>query len=143
MFSFQQLNVGYGFFVLEVYQLYQDKKGYVWVFIEYGMVRYNGICFVFVCINFLFNVCIIYCVVELWEGIMYIVNFRVQIFQVVGDCVKLLVGLGKIFVEIMVDNQIIFDMFVDDLLNIWFFIGKKSYIYFFEIRKIILLYIQF
>jgi ligand-binding sensor domain-containing protein len=45
-FAFEKIGVRNGLPSTEVYNMFQDKYGYVWIFTEYGIVKYNGTSFV-------------------------------------------------------------------------------------------------
>lgn len=124
---FQQLGVRQGLPASEVYHLYQDKKGYIWAFTEYGIARHDGTCFLPVCKNLPFDASVIYCVSESSNGELYIANSQAQIYRIIGNKAELISGMKQVSTEILADNQIILDMLVDDSSNIWFSTHTKSY----------------
>lgn len=115
---FRNLSIEDGVPAMEVYHLFQDQKGYVWVFTEYGIVKHNGTTFNPVCTNIQFNESIAYSVTEL-EGIMYFANSKAQIYQIRNDSAFLVLGMKPMTDEILKNNQLVSDLFFDASANLY------------------------
>ncbi len=115
---FKNLSIEDGVPAMEVYHLFQDQNGYVWVFTEYGIVKHNGTTFNPVCTNIPFNESVVYAVTES-EGKMYFANSKAQIFQIRNDSAFLVLGMENITDEILTCNQLVSDLFLDASANIY------------------------
>jgi len=112
----------------EVYNLHQDRKGYVWAFTEYGIMKHNGTRFIPVCRNLPFSQSAIYKVAESPDGVMYIANSNAKIYRIAGDSAIQLKGLEKISTRIMEYNKTILYLTIDES-TIWFGTNDHSYRY--------------
>jgi hypothetical protein len=92
---FQNLGVKQGLPAMEVYNLFQDHDGYVWVFTEYGMVKHNGSTFVPTCRNLPLKESVVYSVATSRLGEMYISNSKAKIYKIRNDKAFLVKGLEK------------------------------------------------
>lgn len=126
--TFRQMDVRQGLPASEVYNLHQDRKGYVWAFTEYGIVKHNGTRFVPVCTNLSFRESAIYKVAEAPNGVMYIANSNARIYRIAGDSAVLLAGLEKVSAEILNHNETILYLTAGQK-SIWFASHGKSYEY--------------
>lgn len=124
---FEQLNVQQGLPGSEVYNLFQDKRGYVWAFTEYGIARHNGTSFVPACRNLRFDESIVYAVRRSLHGDMYIANSKAQIYRVKNDSAFLIHGLEKASQQIINKNEVIYDLQVNDSDDIYFSTFLSSY----------------
>lgn len=93
---FQKIGVRGGLPATEVYNLLEDDKGYVWVFTEYGIVKYNGSKFVPVCTNLPLKQSSVYAVTKSASGRIYFVNSQVRLFYVENDKAFEVSGLDEI-----------------------------------------------
>lgn len=118
--KFESLGIHRGLPATEVYNLYQDKKGYVWAFTEYGIVKNNGIEFIPACKNIPLIESAVYVVTENNKGEMYFGNSTASIYKIRNDSAFLVPGLEKAKKAIQSDNDIMFDMVIDDSSNIYF-----------------------
>ncbi|MCW3072236.1 MAG: hypothetical protein JWO44_2126 [Bacteroidetes bacterium] len=125
--KFEQLDIRQGLPSTEVYNLYQDKKGYVWAFTEYGIVKHNGVKFIPVCENLPLNESAVYVVTENAKGEMYIGNSHAAIYKIRNDSAFVVTGMEKTAKQILSKNQVMLDMIVDDSSNIYFSTFTNSY----------------
>lgn len=82
---FENLGVKQGLPAMEVYNLHQDSRGYIWVFTEYGIVKHNGSKFVPVCKNLPLKESAVYGVTTSKSGELYIANSKARVYQIVND----------------------------------------------------------
>lgn len=115
---FKHFGVAEGLPGSETYNLYQDKKGYIWVFTAYGIVKYNGAGFVSVCTNLEFQESIIYALNESPDGILYFSNANNTIYQVRNDSAFLVKG-GRQLAQKLHPGYFIKNIAVDSNKNIY------------------------
>jgi ligand-binding sensor domain-containing protein len=82
---FENLGVKQGLPAMEVYNLHQDSRGYIWVFTEYGIVKHNGSKFVPVCKNLPLKESAVYGVTSSISGEMYIANSKARVYRISND----------------------------------------------------------
>lgn len=111
----------------EVYNLYQDKKGYLWAFTEYGIVKHNGNKFIPVCTNIPLIESAVYAVCESSAGNIYIANSKAAIYRIANDSAFLIKGMEKISREILARSEVIFDIWVDESSSVYFSTLRHSY----------------
>lgn len=111
----------------EVYNLFQDKKGYIWLFTNYGAMKYNGEKFQQVLKNLPFNESFIYAFYENEKGEKWIANSNCKIYEVRHDSAFLVKGTE--FVSSLLRKKVseINQIYSDDSSNI--FVCTKSYSY--------------
>lgn len=127
---FTQLGVQQGLPASEVYNLFQDNKGYVWAFTEYGMAKHNGIRFVPSCRNLPFNESIVYAVRKSPQGEIYVANSKARIYLIKNDRAYPVHGFNRYADTIPgSNNEVIYDMQVNDSSDIYLSSYKKSYHY--------------
>lgn len=127
-FTFRQMDARQGLPASEVYNLHQDRQGYIWAFTEYGIMKHNGTRFIPVCRNLPFSQSAIYKVAESPDGVMYIANSNAKIYRIAGDSAVLLKGLEKIAARITEYNKTILYLTIDET-TIWFGSNDHSYQY--------------
>ncbi len=125
--SFENIGVRNGLPASEVYNLHQDKKGYIWVFTEYGIVKYNGRSFVSVCKNLSLKNSAIYAVTESESGNIYIVNAKAEVYRIHNDIAYRIKGTEKIRAEIARYGLNVNETFITDNGDLWLTTFKKSY----------------
>lgn len=125
--EFQQLGVEDGLPSTEVYNLYQDAKGYVWAFTEFGIVKHNGMHFIPVCKNLPFEESTIYAVCGSPAKELYIGNSKGHIYEVKNDSAFIVRGLEKTSYNIILNNENLYIMHVDDSSNVYFSTFEHSY----------------
>lgn len=115
---FKPIGIEDGVPATEVYHLFQDSKGYVWVFTEYGIAKHNGTAFNPACTNIPFSESVVYSVTE-FEGNLYFLNSKAGIYQINNDSAFRVVGIEAITEEILSGNQITYELFFDDAANLY------------------------
>ncbi len=124
---FEKLGANEGLPASEVYNLFEDRKGYVWVFTEFGMVKNNGSRFIPVCKNLPLKESAIYAVTESPGGNIYIANSKVHIYRVHDDRAYPVSGLSRAFKDIVSHGRDITEICIDDKLNLRFASQIMSY----------------
>ncbi len=124
---FENLGVKQGLPATEVYNLFQDRAGYVWVFTEYGMVKNNGSGFVPVCLNIPLNERIGYAVTESDSGILYYVNSQAVVYRIQNDQAFRIPGSDFFHDEILRKGEPVLNLFLDHQNTIWYSNFYKSY----------------
>src|SRR6218665_1530650 len=82
---FENIGTRSGLPSAEVYHVHQGKKGYIWFFTEYGIVKYNGSSFLPVCQNLDKEKSAVYAVTESRSGDIYFANSKAEIYRVHKD----------------------------------------------------------
>lgn len=127
LLKFEQLGIQQGLPTSEVYNLFQDKQGYIWAFTEMGIVKHNGRQFLPACRNLAVGQSAIYTVRSSLSGDMYIANSKAKIFKVINDSAFAIPGVEQASQQILKRNEVIYDMLVSDESNIIFSTFKRSY----------------
>lgn len=127
--QFDQLGIRQGLPAMEVYNLYEDKKGYIWSFTEFGIVKHNGSEFIPVCKNLPLNQSAVYIVREDPKGNVFIANSKAKIYSIQNDSAFLVQGMEDISQGILERNEVMYDMIIDDSSNIYFSTLLSSYFY--------------
>jgi hypothetical protein len=123
---FKKIGIEDGVPATEVYHLFQDSNGYVWVFTEYGIAKHNGKVFNPVCTNISFNESVVYSVTE-FDGKLYFLNSKAEIYQVNHDSAFQVSGIEAITDEILTENQVPYELFFDDAANVYLSTFYKTY----------------
>lgn len=111
----------------EVYNLYQDQKGYIWLFTSYGTMKYNGKKFEQVLKNLPFNESFIYSFYENKNGEKWAANSNAKIFQIRNDSAFVVNGTENISQSLKESVSEILQIYVDDNLNIFVCTKSNSY----------------
>src|SRR6187399_1002482 len=82
---FENLSSGNGLLSDEVYNMHQDKQGYLWMFTNNGAVKYNGSKFKPVLVNLPYKEGFIYSIYENERGEKWVANSNAQIYKVRND----------------------------------------------------------
>lgn len=118
---FENIGVRSGLPSTEVYNLFQDSRGYLWIFTEYGVVKYNGSSYVPVCKNLPLKESAIYGVTASNNGNMYIVNSVGNIYRVHDDSAFKLLGINSsVKKKLKEGGAVIYDLFLDNQNGIYF-----------------------
>jgi hypothetical protein len=117
--KFEQFTTKDGLLSDEVYNLHQDKKGYVWLFTHYGPMKYNGHEFVPVLKNLPFKESIIYAIYENEQGRKWIANSNKNIYEIINDSAFAVEGTQVYSEELRKATNEIYQLIVDDSLNIY------------------------
>jgi len=124
---FGNVGVHKGLPATEVYKVFEDSRGYVWAFTEYGMVKHNGSVFVPVCTNIPFRERVVYAVGESPGGELYFANSQAAIYRIRNDSAFRIPGTEKISSEILAASEVIMDFSVDEKTAIHFSTFSRSY----------------
>lgn len=117
--KFEQFTTKDGLLSDEVYNLHQDKKGYIWLFTHYGPMKYNGSEFIPVLKNLPFKESTIYAICENAEGRKWVANSNKNIYEVINDSAFVVEGTQKYSEELRKATNEIYQLIVDDSLNIY------------------------
>ncbi len=117
--KFDRYTTKHGLLSDEVYNLHQDKKGYIWLFTSYGAMKYNGKEFISVLKNLPFSESIIYCIYENEQGRKWVANSNKKIFEIVNDSAFIVEGTQVKSEELSKNVREIHQLYVDDSLNIY------------------------
>lgn len=123
---FKNFGIEEGVPATEVYHLFQDSKGYVWVFTEYGIAKHDGTVFNAACTNIPFGESVAYSVTE-FEGNLYFLNSKSRIYQIRNDSAFQISGIEAITDEILADNQVTYELFFDDAANLYLSTFYKTF----------------
>ncbi len=91
--QFENLTTRDGLPSEEVFNFFQDKKGYLWIFTNYGVVKYNSRDFKNVLKNIPFHESFIYAACENEKGEMFVANSKAHIYKIRNDSAFLLKGI--------------------------------------------------
>lgn len=111
----------------DVYNLHQDNQGYLWFFTNYGAMKYNGESFQSVLKNLPFNESFIYCIYENENGRKWVANSNAKIFEIIHDSAFIVKGTEAITEELKKNTRAIYQICVDDSLNIYINTNRFSY----------------
>jgi ligand-binding sensor domain-containing protein len=111
----------------EVYNLHQDTKGYIWLFTNYGVMKYNGKSFESVLKNLPFRESFIYCIYENENGRKWVANANSNIYEIKNDSAFLVKGTEEISGELKKNAYSIYQIYVDDSLNMYIISKNGSY----------------
>lgn len=98
---------------MEVYNLHQDSRGYIWVFTEYGIVKHNGSKFVPVCKNLPLKESAVYGVASSASGELYIANSKAKVYQIVNDRAIPLKGFEQYTQKISKTSMPVLNLLID------------------------------
>src|SRR5690242_13099491 len=90
--SFTRFTTKDGLLSDEIYNLHQDKLGYIWIFTNYGVLKYNSVEFKPVLKNLPFSESFIYSIYENSEGRKWVANSNAKIYEVINDSAFLVKG---------------------------------------------------
>ena len=124
---FENIGVRNGLPASEVYNLHQDERGYLWIFTEYGIVKYNGTSYVPVCKNLPLKKSAIYSIAESGNGNMYIVNSKAEVYRIQNDRAFKVAGVENITSEVTKKGMNICEAFFTDNGDLWVTTFKQSY----------------
>lgn len=124
----ENLGVKQGLPAMEVYNLFQDKDGYIWIFTEYGIVKHNGSGFIPVCRNIPLKESAIYAVAESKSGALYIANSKAKFYRIHQDQAFQVKGLEKYTKKLNESDQNILSLKFDNKNQMYFSTFEKTYI---------------
>lgn len=108
----------------EVYNMYQDKAGYLWVFSKFGPVRYNGKKFEPYLKNLTLRESFIYCIYENKSGQTWVANSNATVYEIRNDSAFVMPGTQEISRVLRARSNEILKLYQDDSLN--FYITGKG-----------------
>ena len=111
----------------EVFNLYQDNQGYIWVFSEYGTVKYTGAGFKPVLKNLPTKEAFIFSIFENGQGKKWVANSNARIYEVRNDSALIIPGIEKISTLLRQEVSEISQLYVDDSSNIYAITKADSY----------------
>lgn len=117
--NFRNFTTREGLISDEVYDLFQDKQGYIWVFSKFGALKFNGSEFKPVLTNLPARESFIYTLFERPDGRKWVSNSNAHIFEVRNDSAIRLTGFEKVSAELKDKVAEIGRLIVDDSLNIY------------------------
>lgn len=117
--KFEQYTSKDGLLSDEVYNLHQDKKGYIWIFTHYGPMKYNGREFVPVLKNLPFKESVIYAIYENNKGRKWIANSNKNIYEIINDSAFAVEGTQQGSAKLRAAISEVYQLYVDDSLNIY------------------------
>ncbi len=111
----------------ELYNLYQDSKGYIWIFSNHGTCKYNGSEFVPVLKNLNIKESFIFSIAENTKGQKWVANSKAKIYEVRNDSAILIKGFERVSDSLKNSVSEIVTLAVDDSLNLYAGTKGKSY----------------
>ncbi|HYG49653.1 MAG TPA: two-component regulator propeller domain-containing protein, partial [Flavobacteriales bacterium] len=127
--NFEPLGVQDGVPANECYKIIQDKKGYIWLFTEFGIVKHNGERFVPVCTNVPFKEQNAYSIHVTEKNEIYFANSFCHIFLIRNDSALLIKPIAEFTKNFTMPDNIINTLIVDTNGDIYFSNFMKSYVY--------------
>jgi len=124
---YRQFTTREGLLSDEIYNIHQDKFGYIWFFSRYGTVKYNGTDFIPVLTNLPFKDAFIYSIYENDKGNKWVANSNARIYEVRNDSAYIINGIENISTELRNSVSEIYQLIVDDTLNIYAVTKRKCY----------------
>lgn len=125
--NFEHLSTIDGLPATECYKVIQDKKGYIWVFTEYGIVKHNGERFIPVCTNILLKDQNAYAVFQTKEGELYFSNSFNKVFKIRNDSAFVIQAIADFTIDFTEPEDIVFQLILDEKKNIYFSCYKGSF----------------
>lgn len=125
--NFEKFTAKDGLLSNEVYNLHQDKQGYIWLFTNYGAMKYNGKEFKQVLVNLPIKESFIYCIYENSKGQKWIANSNANVYEIRNDSAIQVKGIEKISNELKRTVSEITQIIVDDSSNIYLATKHVSY----------------
>lgn len=103
----------------DIYKVFQDQRGYIWLFTDYGAMKYNGKTFEPVLKNLSFNESFIYSYYQNSKGQIWVANSNAKIYEVKNDSAFIVKGTENISEDLKKTVSEITQLYVDDSLNIY------------------------
>lgn len=125
--EFERFTTKNGLLSDEVYNLHQDQKGYLWLFTNYGAMKYNGKSFEPVLKNLPFKESFIYAFYENKNGQKWAANSNAKIYEIRNDSAFIVQGTEIVTQSLRESVSEIKQIYVDDSLNIY--VCTKGYSY--------------
>lgn len=103
----------------DVYKIFQDKKGYLWLCTSYGVMKYNGKTFEQVLSNLPFSESFMYSFYENERGQKWFANSNCKIYEVRNDSAFIIKGTESLSRKLKNNVSEIFDLFVNKVQDIY------------------------
>ncbi|MBS1635399.1 MAG: histidine kinase [Bacteroidetes bacterium] len=126
-FNFKNYTTKDGLLTDEIYNLHQDKEGYIWAFSKYGTLKYTGSEFKHVLQNLPFKDSFIYSIYENASGRKWVANSNARIYEIRNDSAIIIKGIEAISESLRNSVSEIVALYVDDSLNIYAMTKGHSY----------------
>lgn len=110
-----------------VYNLHQDRSGYIWLFTRYGAMKYNGTRFKPVLTNLPIHQSFIYAFYENERGDKWIANSSANVYAIKNDSAVKIQGFEKTSEYLNKTVSEISRLYVDDSSNIYIYTKGPSY----------------
>lgn len=94
--QFTQFSSANGLLSDKIYNLYADRQGFIWVFSEYGTLKYNGEQFIPTLRNLPLSEAFMYCMYERADGKKWAANSNANIYEIRNDSAIKINGLESI-----------------------------------------------
>ncbi len=117
--NFENFTTKDGLLSDELFNMHQDRSGYLWVFTKYGALKFNGKNFVPVLTNLPVQESFIYCIYENAKGQKWVANSNANIYEIKNDSAFLLPGLESISKTLKSRANEITQLYQDDSLNFY------------------------
>lgn len=103
----------------DVYKIFQDKKGYIWLFTNHGAMKYNGKTFEPTLKNLSFKESFIYSYYENNKGQLWVANANANIYEVKNDSAILIKGIDTLSQKLKKSVNEIYQLYADKNSNIY------------------------
>lgn len=107
----------------ECYTLMQDRKGYIWVATDRGLVKHNGTRFVRTCTNLPHSESVIFAFTRTEDGVLYFSNSRKHLYKVRNDS-AILVDVHHVLPRYISPTDHILQL--KSLCSRWFYIQTRE-----------------
>lgn len=124
---FKRYTTSHGLLSEEVYNMLQDKKGYLWLLTNYGAMKYNGKTFKPVLQNLPFSESFMYAICENGEGRKWAASSNSRIYEIINDSAFVVKGTEAVSDLLRQQVTEILQLHVDDSLNIYAITKHDSY----------------
>ena len=125
--KFEKYSTRDGLLSENIYNLHEDNKGYLWLFTDNGVQRYDGKEFERVLKNLPYEESFMYSIFENSSGDKWVANSKSKIYRILNDSAFVVEGTEKISEELKNNVAEIFQIYVDDSLNIFICTKANSY----------------
>ncbi|MFO0322970.1 MAG: histidine kinase [Bacteroidota bacterium] len=111
----------------EVYKIFQDKKGYIWLFTNYGTIKYSGKEYIPVLKNLPFSESFIYAFYENNKGQKWVANSNAKIYKIINDSAFIVNGIKELTEKLKKEGSEIEGLIVDKNTNIYINTKRGAY----------------
>lgn len=125
--EFKKYTTKEGLITDEIYNLHQDRHGYIWIFSKFGTLKYNGTEFKPVLKNLPIKEAFIFSIYENLKGQKWVANSNAKIYEIRDDSAFIIKGLENVSTSLKNSVSEITKLYVDDSLNIFAITKGHSY----------------